>query len=103
MSSKTEKEPLEVIEIKIDPETVTYSMTLSNAYVEDVYIVLREIVHSFENGELADSFDLEDNERGTKAGRERFIEVVQRVKERADEVFTTNSIDKIIAGGSFRD
>jgi hypothetical protein len=76
---------LEVIKLTIDPHTMEYSLETNNAYVEDTYIVLREIIHSFETGEIHKVFNLEDVESGQPATAEQFARVVGEIKIRVDE------------------
>jgi thiamine pyrophosphate-dependent acetolactate synthase large subunit-like protein len=107
MKKKEEiSEPVEVIQIKIDPETLGYSMECSCAYIEDIYIVLREIIHSFETGELSEAFELEDRKNGETASRERFIEIIQDVKSRFEESIEKEDFKESFAsslvGGNFR-
>jgi len=78
-----EKE-LEEIIIQIDPETMSYSFSCSKTYVEDVYIILREIISSFENGDISEAFNLEDVTNGKSATREQFAAVIAEIKQKLD-------------------
>ena len=73
------------ISIDIDSETLDYTITCKNAYVEDVYVVFREIIHSFETGEINGVFSLENIESGKPATREEFAQVIANIKQKVDE------------------
>jgi hypothetical protein len=79
-SSETQK-----VQIEIDSNTLDYSLTCINAYVEDIYVVFREIVHSFETGEISGVFSLENVESGQPATKEEFAQVIAEVKQKVDE------------------
>lgn len=73
------------ITINIDSDTLDYTLTCKNAYVEDIYVVLREIVYSFETGEINGVFSLENIESGQPATKEEFAQVIANIKQKVDE------------------
>lgn len=79
----------ETITITIDPDDITYTTNFSNAYIDDIYAVLRDLVFRIENGEIYNpehtnlSLEKVNGQYGT---REEFVEYIRELKKRVDEV-----------------
>ena len=77
------QKPDERIEIFIDPETLDYKLQCENIYLEDMYIVLRELIHNIEHGDIRGIFHLEDS-NGNQASPERVIALIENIKQQLD-------------------
>jgi hypothetical protein len=75
----------ERIEILIDSDTLEYSLSCEHVYIEDVYIVLRELVHSLETGDIAGTFLLEDTSENSAVNMQKLVSVIRELKQRIDE------------------
>lgn len=74
---------MEVIEISINPETLEYYLDCKNAYLEDIYLVLKTIIFSLEEGDLQGVFEL-INSKGEQADRKQIKAVIGGLKEKLE-------------------
>lgn len=73
----------ERLEIFIDPETLDYKLQCENTYLEDIYIVLRELIYNIEHGDVRGIFSLEDS-NGEQASPAKVIELIDDIKQKLD-------------------
>ena len=85
----------ERLEIIIDPDTLNYSIQCENIYLEDIYIVLRDIVQSIEDGDARNFFRLE-NSSGEQASKEQIITSIQYLKQQIDQNIEQGFTDDLV-------
>lgn len=93
-------QPNERLEILIDPETLDYKLQCENTYLEDIYIVLRELIYNIESGDKRGIFQLESPD-GKQASSEQVISLIKDIKEQLDNTEREMSTHDLVR--DFRD
>jgi phosphate-selective porin len=91
MSEFNSSKDLERIEILINPDTLEYSLSCNDTYVEDIYVVLRELINCIETGEMDGTFKLEDIDSGKPVENTEISKRIRELKEQIDKEYQKRS------------
>lgn len=89
----------EKVIIEIDPKTLDYEATYAYTFIDDIYIVLRDMVYKMETGHIHESGTLTlQNRDGTPTSKEDFVGYITALKQKVD---AEQNVNLNMAPGSY--